>query len=135
MKISDKYDELSRLKDDYREVYNGINGEINKLNTISIPNGDVIIQETKLKSGLSKTREATNAIIDCYEDILTMNELEIESLEEEIGEMKHELGNANGNYLIGNYDELKRVLEIRGVWNEKLEDIMENIVRFNNVIE
>ena len=114
-----KYNELSKLKDDYRETYKKTNEEINKLNALSIPNGDVIIQEAKLKSALSKIKETTDAIIDCYEDILSIKEREIYSLE-------------NDGYVIGDYDELKRILEINNLWNENLEYVLENVVKFNN---
>jgi hypothetical protein len=126
-------DEISELKDNYRETYKRINEELNLVPII--PNEDIIIQKTKIKKDLSDIKNITDSIIVCYEDIWSNKELEIESLEEEIGEMKHELRNAEGNYLIGNYNELKRILETSGVWNEKLEDVMENIVRFHNVIE
>ena len=126
-------DEISELKDNYRETYKRINEEINCVPTI--PNDDIIIQKAKIKKGLSDIKDITDSIIVCYEDIWSNKELEIECLEEDIGEMKHNLTNAEGNYLIGNYNELKRVLEISGVWNEKLEEVMENIVKFNNVIE
>lgn len=126
-------DEISELKDNYREIYKRINEEISLVPVI--PNDDIIIQKAKIKKDLSDIKDITDSIIVCYEDIWSNKELEIESLEEEIGEMKHELRNAEGNYLIGNYNELKRILEISGAWNEKLEDVMENIVKFNNTIE
>ena len=126
-------DEISELKDNYRDTYKRINEEINLVPVI--PNDDIIIQKAKIKKDLADIKDITDSIIVCYEDIWSNKELEIECLEEDIGEMKHNLTNADGNYLIGNYNELKRVLEISGVWNDKLEEVMENIVKFNNVIE
>lgn len=83
-----------------------------------------------IKTGFNSMKRATDDLIDCYKDKADEKDEEIEILREEM----LSCSKADGKVLIGNYEELKRVLILNNVWNEELEYVMENIVRFNNVM-
>lgn len=103
-----------------------MNNEINgALSEISAEEG------WQIKMCFRNVEQAVSELIDGYKGDVDSVEEEVSLLKEQIIDCKE----AKGNCLIGNYNELKRVLTLNGVWNDELEDAMENIVKFNNVIE
>lgn len=53
---------------------------------------------------------------------------------DELGELKYELEQGNASYIIGNYDELKRRMQIEGIWKDEMDYFFENLVRYSNKI-
>mgnify|MGYP003297483506 CR=1 FL=1 len=64
------------------------------------------------------------------EECDSLNDLAAES-ETDLEELKYELENGTADYIIGNYDELKRRIEIAGLWNNDLEDLFKVCNKYN----
>ena len=74
--------------------------------------------------------ELNNTIIKQDEEI-SRAEKRYRALEEEYEALEEEM--YKDNYcVVGDYDELKRQMEMNGFWNDKIEFWMENFCRFHN---
>lgn len=80
----------------------------------------------------SFTRKVENTIEKQDNEISRLGKLN-EMLEEEYRELEEDLYK-NQYCVIGDYDELKRQMEMNGFWSDELEFWMENFCRFNNSI-
>lgn len=98
---------------------------IKELKKIIVP--DDISQENYNK----QIEDLENIIYDVKDECNSLNDL-LQENQSELEELKYEIENGNADYVIGNYDELKRRMEINGFWNDDIEFFFENLVRFSN---
>jgi hypothetical protein len=109
-------------------------------------------------SKIDEIVDQTYDIIDDIKDLITKKEYDksldkFENLEDLIGELKKECEELNdfaddgisdlynlqeglkggyANYVVGNYAELKRQMEIAGFWKDEVDNFFESLIRFGN---
>lgn len=109
-------------------------------------------------SKIDKIVDRTDDIIDDIKDLITKKEYDksldkLENLENLIGELKKECEELNdfandgisdlynlqeeleggyANYVVGNYMELKRQMEIAGFWKDEMDNFFESLIRYSN---
>jgi chaperonin cofactor prefoldin len=105
-----------------------------------INNVELCSDERELNELIGSLKFAINSFIRKVEDTIEKQDNEIsrlgrlnEMLEEEYRELEEDLYK-NQYCVIGDYDELKRQMEMNGFWSDELEYWMENFCRFHNSI-
>lgn len=105
-----------------------------------INNIELCSDERELNGLIGDLKFAINSFIRKVENTIEKQDNEIsrlgrlnEMLEEEYRELEEDLYK-NQYCVIGDYDELKRQMEMNGFWSDELEFWMENFCRFNNSI-
>lgn len=84
-----------------------------------------------LRFAINSLVKELNSTIAKQDENMSMAERRYKTLEEEYETLEKEI--YNDNYcVIGDYDELKRQMEINGLWDDKIEFWMENFCRFHN---
>ena len=98
-----------------------------------------IIEETKNLIG-SNNNEVENKLellsntIEQIKDVcLALND-GFDDVNSEYENAKYELEQGEGNFVVGNYNELKRQMEIAGLWQDKMDFFFENLIRYSNKV-
>lgn len=74
-----------------------------------------------------------NTIEQIKDVCLALND-RFDDVNSEYENAKYELEQGEGNFVIGNYNELKRKMEIAGFWQDEMEFFFENLIRYSNKV-
>ena len=125
----EKYDywkEESTISDIVRDSWDNIR----ELKKVIVPKN---IDQEKYDLGVKKLDDLEKVIDNLKEDCDALNEIASES-ESDLEELKYELESGIADYVIGNYNELKKRMEIAGLWQDKMDFFFENLIRYSNKV-
>lgn len=122
---------MEREKYDYWEKEELIEKTFNKsYDIIEEVKGVIVSDNPEIEKKLTLLSET----IDKMKDICVSLNDDFDDVNSEFENIKYELEQGEADYIVGNYNELKRQLEIAGFWRDEMEYFFVNLIKYSNQI-